>query len=136
MTNNSFKRIKAAVSIGMMLSFAVIVFACIAPGIIIGKLYSENKSALNSAIDLAVKGENVLAYERIRPIAKSIADKKELLMIFFDHHDILQLVGAAETALRLSETDDKAQLVAELRDIERSFEYLMSINYACISNVF
>lgn len=127
---------KVLVSAAMALAAAAIAFACIFPGALINRLYNSVGSDLNDALELALDENNPLAYERVFNVNRKLESRKNLLMIFYDHSDVIELTGSAEAALELAKTKDTAQLIVELRDIEKAFEVLIHTNDASIYNVF
>lgn len=135
MRNPSFKGMSAAVFTGLILSAAVIIAMCVIPKRLICSLYDENKDSVRMAIELAEAEQNEKALPIIKEVMDNIEAKKKSLMFFFDHNDVVALSGAAGTAYELAQTDDPAQLIAELRDIEKSFEFLIHTNGFSIYNI-
>ena len=135
MRNPSFNGMSAAVISGLILSAALIITMCVVPKRLICSLYSENKESVRTAIELAESGENEIALQLIKKVMDNIENRKNTLLLFFDHNDVVALSGAAGTAYELAQTDDPAQLIAELREIEKSFEYLIHTNDFSIYNI-
>lgn len=136
MVKQSFKTMTAVSFVFLILSVLSILLVCVVPRLIVRSLYNENAEPIRTAISASVKGDNVKARKEILKVTKSLDSKKKLLMFFYDHNAVTALTGAAETALWLSETDEKAQLAAELRGIERAFESLMLTDEISLKSIF
>lgn len=136
MEKQNFAAIKAVSLICLLLSVLAIILACVMPRLIVLSLYKKNSPLIDSAIRSAIEGDNAAAHKNAGSLVKSLNGYRDLLMLFYDHNAVAALTGAAETAARLSETDDKAQLVCELREIERAFESLLLTDEISLKSVF
>ena len=136
MEKQSFKGMSAAVLIGLALSVILIACSCAIPRAIIGSLYEDCSGKIASALNHVKEGNNTEAYSIIKDIDEMIEGSRNALLLFYDHKDILELSGSARTALMLAETEDTAQLIVELRDIERAFYSLIHMNDMSIYNIF
>ncbi len=136
MEKQSFNTMTVISGIGLVLAAAVILFACVVPRAIVVSLYYENKALISGSISAATEGDNETVRKNAEIIAEHLDEKKDLLMFFYDHNSVTALTGAAHTAIRLSETDEKAQLTAELREIEKAFERLMLTDEISLKSIF
>ena len=134
--NKRFKTMRAVVSAALILSASVIITSSILPGVMVKRLYESAADDLDAAMELALAGENPLAYERIESLCEKLDKKKHILMAFYDHNGVIELTGSAEAARELAKTKDTAQLVVELYDIRKAFDYLIHSNDARFYNVF
>lgn len=132
----NFNGIKVAAAAAIILSLTIIVLTCIIPGKMIENVYSACQTHIENAIESAVEGNNQAAHLEAEYIVGEINRAERSLLLFYDHSDIKELSRSAQTALDLSETDDPAQLIAELNSIRKCFEYLVSINKISIYNIF
>lgn len=136
MFKRDFTALRLVGMIALVLSAALIAFICVSPKLFIEELYSGIRPSLESAADHALEGAYSSARSDIETVCRDLKSKRGMLMLFFDHNDVDDLIGSAETALELTETEDAAQLIAELHGVQRAFEYLIQINGVSIYSVF
>lgn len=136
MEKQDFKTLNYVVSAAILISLITVTAMCVIPRAILISLYEETEPYLDLAIRYTLEGNNPLAHEKIETAVENMEKSRKTLMLFYDHTGILELTGSIETALLLSETDDAAQLIEELKDAKKTFEFLIHADDISIYNIF
>ena len=131
-----FKRIKRATATALVLSALLLAFVCTAPQLIMHSLSDEVRPMLDDAREAVLRGEPEKALREICTANELITNKRELLMLFFDHSAVFTLEEAAESVERLATVGDVEQLLTELTGIETELEYMLHLNAAEVHNLF
>lgn len=136
MAKQNFKGMTAAVAAGIVVSVIIIACVCVIPKRITLRMSDEISPLVSDALNKALSEKNSEATPVIESIFDIIEGYRRTLMLFYDHKDVSELVLSAKTALELSRTDDTAQLITELCDIEKAADYILHINDMSIFNIF
>lgn len=136
MKNGSFKAIRAAEAMALILSALLILAACAVPYEIVGRLCSDLFPRIESAREHVLNEEPEKALSELEHALSSIGALDDMLMIFYGHDDVTRLLSAAKAAVDLAKAQDRQQLLEEIAELEYGLRYIDEINRARVRDVF
>lgn len=132
----AYTALKAMTVAAVILSALCAAAICAAPQFLIARLKAEADPMIEMAIAHTQNEAPELALIEIEKTERLLAEAESLLMVFYDHGDVHELVYAARAAEELAKAADKTQLLTELTAIECGLEKLKCINEARLFNLF
>ncbi|MBO4563160.1 MAG: DUF4363 family protein [Clostridia bacterium] len=134
--NGSFNAMKAAVITALLISAALLILSCALPYYSVKNLYDRSLGYIESAKQAALSGDMEAAYLHSLSLVETIEKGRNALLLYYDHGDVAELAGTADTALDLAKARDAGLLLAALGDTENMFLFLIEKSSISIFNIF
>lgn len=136
MINPDFNKNSAAVCVSLILAVLFLFTACFVPEAFICKVYNSTVSHIDAAVEAVGSDDFNSASEHAKTVFRFLNENSEMLKLFFNHSDVYQLLGSAESAYLIAQKEDAAQLYEELCSVKTILEVMKRSNEASLINLF
>ena len=136
MRNPDFKKSALAAFIALTLAFLLLIVSCALPEAVICTVYERAVPMLELAVRAAEQDDFSSSAAYAEEAAAYLSNNARLLMLFFEHNEVFELLGAVESAYRIAKKEDAAQLLDDLCSAMTLLEVMLRIHEASLINLF
>lgn len=136
MKNGSFRMIRTVGAAALVLALLLSAAICAIPTVTVGRLCSACYPIIIRAREQVINSEFGDAYAGLIEVSGALEKQKHLLMVFYDHDDVIKLVCTSKTAADLALVQDQPQSIEEINDLIWSLKLLEEMNRAGAWDIF